>query len=200
MSWNLNRFAALAVLVPVVLLAACEREPVGRNAAPPPRELRMVLPNFSVKALPWSEWKIEQGNRDRMVVSKAQGRSLMRLRVEEFVLELPPEAGSFMKAAEAREQQAMSQLETLIAHYETKPLRGADCLRYYGVYRDPAKAGTADEFLNRKGYVCQHPTLPGTAAQLDFSVRSPMQVPPDFEAMLRQADGVFETLEFKPAG
>ena len=199
MSLNLNRFAALALLLPVLLLGACEREPVGRNGTPPPRELRMVFPSFSVKALPWSEWKIEQGNRDRMVVSKAQGRSLMRLRAEEFKVEPPVEREEFLKAAEAREQQAMAGLEVLSVHYETDQLGGAECLRYDGIYRDPGKAGSADEFLNRKGYVCQHPSRPGTAAQIEFSVRSPTRQPPDIEAMLKQADGVFETLEFKPA-
>lgn len=200
MSLNLNRFAAVVVLLPLLLLGACEREPVGRNGTPPPRELRMVFPSFSVKALPWSEWKTEQGNRDRMVVSKAQGRSLMRLRVEEFTLEPPVDDGSFFKEAEAREQQAMAELEKLSVHYDIDQLAGADCLRYDGIYRDPGKTGTADEFLNRKGYVCQHPSRPDTAAQMDFSVRSPIRSPPDIEAMLKQADGVFETLEFKPAG
>lgn len=199
MHLNLNRFAALAaVLFPVLLLGACEREPVGRNDPPPPRELRMVFPNFSLKALPWGEWKIEQANRDRMVVSKAQGKSLMRLRAEEFRLEETAEAGSFAQVAELREEQAMSGLQMLSAHYESSVLNGADCLRYDGIYRDPRKAGTADEFLNRKGHVCQHPAHPGIVAQVDFSVRSPTRSPPGLETMLRQADAVMETVEFSP--
>jgi hypothetical protein len=200
MPLNLSRFAALAiVLITALLLGACEREPVGRNDPPPPRELRMVFPNFSLKALPWGEWKIEQANRDRMVVSKAQGKSLMRLRAEEFRLEATAEGGSFAQVAEAREEQAMSDLQMLSAHYERAVLGGADCLRYDGVYRDPRKAGTADQFLNRKGHVCQHPTRPGIAAQVDFSVRSPTRSPPDIEKMLRQADEVMGTVEFVPA-
>lgn len=199
MSLKSDRFAAFAVLLPMLLLVACEREPVGRNDAPPPRELRMALPGFSVKALPWSEWKIEQGNRDRMVVSKAQGRNLMRLRAEEFSLQPQVEGETFLKAAEAREQQAMAALQKLSAHYDIQRLGGAECLRYDGIYQDPGKAGTADEFLNRRGYVCQHPTRPGTAAQVDFSVRSPVRNPDGLEAMLQRADEVFETIEFKPA-
>ncbi len=199
MPLNVNRFAALAlVLLTALLLGACEREPVGRNDPPPPREQRMVFPTFSLKALPWGQWKIEQANRDRMVVSKAQGKSLMRLRAEEFRLEAMPDGGSFTEVAEAREVQAMSDLQMLSAHYDRSVLSGADCLRYDGVYRDPRKAGSADEFLNRKGYVCEHPTRPGIAAQVDFSVRSPTRTPPDIEKMLRQADEVMGTLEFVP--
>ncbi len=200
MPLNLNRFAVLAiVLLAALLLGACEREQVGRNDAPPARELRMVFPNFSLRALPWSEWKIEQANRDRIVVSKAQGRSLMRLRAEELRIEVNAEEGSFNQVAEAREKQAMADLQLLSVHYEMSVLGGADCLRYDGIYRDPAKAGTADEFLNRKGHVCQDPFRPGIAAQVDFSVRSPTRSPPDIEKMLTEADAVMQTLEFVPA-
>ena len=60
---------------------------------------------------------------------------------------------AFFQFAEARQESALSALQTVSIHFNRTRFKDAACLQYDGILRDTLATGSEREFLSMKGYL-----------------------------------------------
>lgn len=156
----------------------------------------IVLSGFTIEAPSDTAWKQLGGGDTEATFEKRVGPLSARLVAQSFPSDSYADDESFLRAAETRQQAAVSELQMLSVHFNRRRLNGATCLQYDGSYSDESSTTSGAKFLNVKGYVCRHPTLAARAVRLEFTQRSTTRFPPGLEDMLATADAFFNSTAF----
>lgn len=186
--------ACMRLLLLSLLLLASGCAPRAYQASPSP-ERAVLLPGVRLEAPAGDGWTAVERGAERVVLSRATPEVTAALTA--YLLPADPSAQgeAFIRAAEADREAEVGAFEMVSVHYYGTTLRGATCLAYDGIYRDPL-AAPARQFRTRKGYVCRHPAASARAVRMELAYESTTRAPSDAEALLRIADTFFHSVAF----
>lgn len=180
----------LTILFLLLFAWACAQQ----EQPAPPKDHILVLPGLTVTAPSAPAWKLTRADRSQASLENPEDQASLVARV--FTSNSFSDDQEFLKFAEARQEEAVSPLQMLSVHYESKKIRDANCLQYDGVFRDPLAADSESEFLNLEGYLCRHPSSATQVVQLELTRRSATRNPENLESTLAVAETFFASAVF----
>jgi hypothetical protein len=177
-----------------LLLLAGGCAPGAYQASPFP-EHTVLLPGVQLEAPAGDGWTTIERSAERVVLSRTTSEVATTLTAHVLPVDASSNDEAFMRAAEAEREAEVGALEMVSVHYNGSTLRGATCLAYDGIYRDPL-ADPARQFRMRKGYVCRHPEVSARAVRMELAFDAESRTPPEAEALIRLADAFFGSVAF----
>lgn len=184
---------AFVVLSLIAMLTSCA--PAAYQAPPAP-ERALLLPGVRLEAPAGDGWAIAERGTERVVLAWTAPGVTATLVAQVLPEDVPNDNEAFLRAAEARQEAAVSALEMVSVHYNRTTLGGATCMAYDGIYRDARAADPARAFRTLEGYVCRGPAAGARPVQMELTLYAASRTPPEVEELLEVADTFFRSARF----
>jgi hypothetical protein len=157
-----------------------------------------ALAGVAINAPRDAGWASTKSDQTQMIFDRQDTRTATRISVRSFSVDPFVDDKAFLVSAEARQQEAVSNLQMVSIHFNHIRFKDASCLQYDGIFRDSLSSSPDREFLATMGYVCRHPANARRAVHMELSQRSASEALTEDARSAGQA--LFESAQFTRVG